>query len=131
MIQAALYIPCAIILQFFPTKYIQYSEENSERLGETVDIISITQNKKLLKRIYQLLSNKIYVFTIISISACYFVVTGVQFWATDYLLNVLNVKGPTVFTAYATTVLTAPTLGVAGGGYIIHKSGGYENKRAI
>lgn len=66
-----------------------------------------------------------------SISCLYFVVTGIQFWASDYLLNVMNIQPSLVFPTYAITTVTGPTLGVVMGGAVCHKTGGYRAKNAI
>ncbi|CAG9310977.1 unnamed protein product [Blepharisma stoltei] len=130
IIQGALFIPCAIILQFFPSSMIHYSEDAlAKRQSES--LLSLThEKKKLKKKIYQLLTNPTYLWSICGIMTSYFVVTGAQFWTTDYLLNVLKIKGTSIFTPYAVTCLTAPTLGVAGGGYLCHRCGGYNGERA-
>jgi hypothetical protein len=38
----------------------------------------------------RLLSNSIYVCTVLALTGLYFVVTGVQFWATDFLITVIH-----------------------------------------
>mmetsp|Transcript_28055 Transcript_28055/g.27743 ORF Transcript_28055/g.27743 Transcript_28055/m.27743 type:complete len:99 (+) Transcript_28055:674-970(+) len=65
------------------------------------------------------------------VSCLYFVVTGIQFWASDYLLNVMEMQPSLVFPTYAITTITGPTLGVVTGGAVCHKTGGYRGKNAI
>lgn len=55
-------------------------------------------------------------------SGLYFVVTGIQFWVTDYLtaapeLGGLGADKGTVLVAFSVTILTAPTAGVIFGGW--------------
>ena len=38
----------------------------------------------------QLLASRIYVLTVFALSALFFVVTGIQFWVTAYLVDVLG-----------------------------------------
>lgn len=47
----------------------------------------------------------------LGISSLYFIVTGIQFWMTDYLRNVLDQDKNIVFLTYSIHSITAPTLG--------------------
>jgi sugar phosphate permease len=66
-----------------------------------------------------------------AISSLYFIITGIQFWVSDYLMNVLNVSQETVFIAFAVSCVSGPTIGVIVGGVIVHKIGGYRSPRAL
>lgn len=48
----------------------------------------------------------------LSLSTLYFVVTGIQFWISDYLLNVLGGEDTLVYTCFIVVSVTAPTSGV-------------------
>ena len=61
-----------------------------------------------------------------SLTSLFFVVNGMQFWVSDYFRNVLF-----VFKAYMAVSLSAPILGVAIGGTLLHYSGGYEGENAL
>ncbi len=105
---------------------------------------------------FVLLRLPVYVFVVLCMSALYFVVTGVQFWGTAYMMVALG--APQVITAAATkkccfavflftisishhfsyflqyeanllfvaTSATAPILGVLFGGWLIDRLGGYR-----
>lgn len=60
-----------------------------------------------------------------------FIITGIQFWITDYMTEVLLVSQTKVFVSFAIVCISAPTLGVLSGGYMIEKLGGYTDKRAL
>lgn len=66
--------------------------------------------------------------TILVLSSLYFVVTSVQFWATDYLIN-----GPqrypvhTVMLCFIVTSATGPIFGVLFGGWAVDRIGGYRS----
>lgn len=47
----------------------------------------------------------------LAISSLYFVVTGIQYWMTDYLRNVLKQDKTLVFLTYSILSITAPTFG--------------------
>ena len=49
----------------------------------------------------RLLSNKFYLFLTISASCLYFVITGLQFWVTDYLIVVLKLPESQAFASFA------------------------------
>lgn len=67
----------------------------------------------------------------LTISSIYFVVTGVQFWISDYMIITLKVSQAKVFTSFALISITAPTMGVMVGGFICHRLGGYSGEKAI
>jgi hypothetical protein len=82
-------------------------------------------------RIRELLTNPMFIYSMLSLTTLFFVVTGIQFWVSDYFRNVLNVPQPIVFKAYMFVSLSAPILGVAVGGTILHYSGGYDGENAL
>lgn len=67
----------------------------------------------------------------LSLSSLFFVVTGLQFWVSDYFRNVLLVPQSTVFKGYIVVSLTAPILGVTCGGILLHYTGGYDGEQAL
>lgn len=83
----------------------------------------------------QLLRNGTYVCIVCALTALYFVVTGVQYWGTDYLQTVLHGDPSTVRLLFLFTSATAPVIGVVTGGWFIEKVGGYkgimQRKRAL
>lgn len=67
----------------------------------------------------------------LAISCLLFIITGIQFWISDYMQTVLHVDPKKVFITFAIVCITAPVLGVLMGGFFIQKLGGYTNKRAL
>jgi len=67
----------------------------------------------------------------LTIAALYFVITGVQFWISDYLRSVLGVEKRDVFIAFASISITAPVFGVIVGGNILDRIGGYTAKGSV
>jgi len=47
----------------------------------------------------------------LSISSLFFIVTGIQFWMTDYLRNVMKQDKTIVFLTYSFLSITAPIFG--------------------
>ena len=67
----------------------------------------------------------------IATSILFFVISGIQFWASDYMRLVLKMPEEIVFPAFSLITLTAPTLGVIVGGGMTHIFGGYNHPNAI
>ncbi len=81
--------------------------------------------------LFSLIGNKIYLFTMMSICCLLFIITGIQFWITDYMIEILKVDKSKVYVTFAIVCITAPTLGVIFGGYLIEKLGGYTDRRTL
>lgn len=73
----------------------------------------------------RLLKSKLYIIGTLTMSVILFVSTGVQFWLTDYFVNVLKCDPTAVYIAYAIVSITGPTTGCGFGGFFISKIGGY------
>ena len=76
------------------------------------------------------LQKKSFVFVALTLSGLFFIITGVQYWLSDYLQVVLNVPSDFVYYYFAFTCLSAPLLGVSIGGIVIGSVGGYNDPRA-
>ena len=67
----------------------------------------------------------------LAICCLLFIITGIQFWISDYMQTVLHVDHKKVFITFAVVCITAPVFGVLMGGYTIQKLGGYTNRKAL
>ena len=79
----------------------------------------------------KLLKSKMYLVGTLTMSIILFVSTGIQFWLTDYFINVLHFEQTSVNIAYAVVSITGPTSGCGFGGFIINRIGGYENPKTV
>ena len=86
----------------------------------------------------KLLQSKMYIVGTLTMSVILFVSTGIQFWLTDYFINVLNFDQGKVNIAYAVISITGPTSGCGfgnfifyWGGFVLNKKGGYENPKTV
>lgn len=61
----------------------------------------------------------------------YFIVTGIQFWMTSYLIDILHYDSVTVMIVFSTVSITAPMGGVLMGGIFADRYGGYKGKSAL
>ena len=94
-----------------------YTEEGG---GKSAAELSMKRQLKLLLR------SKTFVNVTLGLCALYFVVTGIQFWMTDYLVQVLKAPYGSVLGAFAATSATGPVFGVVFGGWFIDRVGGYH-----
>lgn len=85
---------------------------------------------KTIKSLPYFIKNKVFVFSVLSLSTLCFVITAIQFWGSKYMEKVLNFEKPTVHYSFIIVCLTAPTLGVILGGIITSCIGGYEKLSA-
>ena len=67
----------------------------------------------------------------LSSSSLFFVVTGIQFWISDYMRIILKQDQQTVFLCYSISSLTAPVIGVLLGGTVLDRYGGYAGPQAL
>jgi len=105
-----------------PNSPTMHNDEDEQINSET---LSYFNNLSLLWE------RKVFVYTMLSISALYFVVTGIQFWISDYLRAVLLVPKEQVFIFFSAVSITAPTMGVLFGGSVVSRYGGYSSKSAL
>ncbi|SBT87814.1 major facilitator superfamily domain-containing protein, putative [Plasmodium malariae] len=83
--------------------------------------------KKTFKEVKKLLNNRLYIIITLGMSNLYFVVTGIQFWITEYMSVVLLTEKMKIVTVSTLCFLTSPTSGVWFGGFICDLFGGYKN----
>lgn len=66
-----------------------------------------------------------------TLSIIFYIITAVQFWAPDYLKEVLKSDENLVSIAFTFCCISAPTTGVILGGYSLSKVGGPTKIKAI
>ena len=123
----------------FESKYESYKDEKNTTdttFFKISDSIIIEQDKNLsdiinISYFNEIFSHKIYLLSILAISCLYYAVTGVQYWAGDYMNRVLNVHSPNKRLLYFSIIcFTSPTLGVICAGYTVNRlRHGYNNIR--
>jgi MFS family permease len=68
---------------------------------------------------------------LLAITCLFITVTAIQFWMTDYMIQVHEVSQNTAFKSFAVVSLLAPVSGVICGGYIFDRCGGYNSYKAL
>lgn len=95
-------------------EFLPGQASDSEPLGNAA---ALTQAQLPMKeQLLILWSRPIYVWTVFSLSALYFVVTGIQYWITPYLVEALGTR--THWWADISLCLGAD-LGVVGGAFVV------------
>lgn len=84
-----------------------------------------------VERIKQVLRNKSYLLMCGSLTFIYYIITGVQFWLPDYMINELNANEKSVLIAFNIVSSTGPVLGIFFGGYAATLFGGYATKQSV
>ena len=101
---------------------------NSKKHDPRIDTIELDNLGRYCLQTKTVLSNKLYVLITLALTSIYFIVTGIQFWITKYLIEILNVEPIVVNVIFSIISITAPLSGVLFGGTISDKYGGYKGK---
>jgi hypothetical protein len=67
----------------------------------------------------------------LSITSLFVVITGIQFWCTDYFVSVLGLPQSSAYIAYFIVGGFGPIAGVLVGGFVFDKVGGYNGPKAL
>jgi hypothetical protein len=78
-----------------------------------------------------LLSNKIFILSSLSVCVAYFVVIGVQFWGTSYMIATMKALPFDAMVMYSFITVTAPLSGLISSGYFMDRLGGYKKENRV
>ena len=125
-------------------KIVQISENNINKNNQNVEInrpsvfgenyIDNNPNEVFTfwKKIKYILSNKIFISTVLYKSTNQFICCGIGFWLTDYLENILGEKNSYKrLYSYIIIIVIGPIIGMSIGGFIGSLTGGYEKKQSV
>lgn len=128
-LQAMFEIPVAYALSRFDPADIDIINVNSKSVR--IDSINISQLANFWNQVALLFSNGIFVSVTLALCMFYFVVTGIQYWITVYLIEVLGSDPIKVLISFSATCISAPLVGVAVGSYIADHLGGYKGRNLV
>lgn len=77
------------------------------------------------------MSNKPWVLICGGITLLYYVVTGIQYWISDYMITTLKADETAVFVSYASISVTGPVIGIIFGGNLTTYYGGYKSRKVL
>lgn len=104
--------------------------DNTDNILESdEDLNNIDQT--FCARMKSLATNKTYILLVSSITMLYYIITGIQYWASDYMIRIMKKEKTVVFVWFGILSITSPVLGVVVGGKIVTCLGGYTTKKAV
>ena len=105
--------------RYIDVKRVHYSSfsENLEQLNTS----SHEKTNTYFKMLRELLEIKVWLCLSLGISILYFIVTGIQFWISNYMETVLHQPAHLVYIVFSCVSITAPVLGCIIGINNIHK----------
>jgi MFS family permease len=125
---------------------LNYEESRNKRLNQQFSKNSLTKRKQFDKRIDTIetsnlsrycsqarvvLCNPLYISVTLGLCSMYFIVSGIQFWMTSYLIDILGNNPIEVVIIFSTISITAPLAGVIVGGTFADRYGGYKGKNTL
>jgi MFS family permease len=96
-----------------------------------IDTVETSNLSRYCAQTRVVLCNTLYVTVTMGLCSMYFIVTGIQFWMTSYLIDILNCNPVQVVFVFSSVSITAPILGVIVGGTFADKYGGYRGKNTL
>jgi MFS family permease len=90
-----------------------------------------TKNFTFWQKVGYVLKKANYVTLMLSITSLFIVSTGIQFWCTDFFINVLQLPQREAFQNYAICGAVSPICGVLLSGVIFDRIGGYNSQNAL
>ena len=87
--------------------------EKFVRIKEKTEMKFHINNLNFKEKLSLLLSKKVFLFSVLALSVLIYVISGIQYWISDYMNNILLIKSAKNRLFYFTIIcFTAPTLGV-------------------
>ena len=107
-----------------------YISRNPAKDGR-IDTIETSNLGRYCNQAKVVITNALYITTTLGLCSMYFIVTGIQFWMTSYLIDILEYNQITVAIVFSTVSITAPLAGVIIGGTFADQYGGYKGKNTL
>lgn len=89
------------------------------------------RRKTAREQIRLLFQSQVYIWTVFTLCALLYVVTGIQYWSTKYFIVEKQAEESYVRIVFSATAATAPTTGVFLGAFIIDRMGGYKSAKGM
>jgi MFS family permease len=154
VLQSVCFMPIVIAICVTPARYLNLNkpepqtEPLSSPLGSENEFLFLSpksfhnqahqeqlspvpNERSTITLVKQLLTKKLFVCLALALSGLFFIITGIQYWISDYLQIVYGVRAEEVYYYFAITCLTAPFMGVVVNGFIITSMGGYNNPKSF
>ena len=109
----------------------KFRNSSNRKFDPRIDSVEAGNLGRYLMQTKTVLTTPLYVSITLGMCAIYFIVTGIQFWMTKYLIEILDIEPLIVNIIFSAISITAPLSGVIVGGTISDKYGGYKGKNVI
>eukprot|EP00928_Gymnodinium_smaydae_P028542 TRINITY_DN21736_c0_g2_i1.p1 TRINITY_DN21736_c0_g2~~TRINITY_DN21736_c0_g2_i1.p1 ORF type:complete len:587 (-),score=118.80 TRINITY_DN21736_c0_g2_i1:302-2062(-) len=133
-----LFVPYRYVDDMHTSPRLKYLRESLKRLkvidGES-DIEGMSEGParsssremevSTFARLRGLVTNPVYVSVTFTLCVLWFIVTGVQYWATEFFVKAFHMPKGLVVSMFSIVALTGPTIGVVVGAIVTDKRGGY------
>ena len=90
-----------------------------------------TRDLDFKQRLSYILTRWNFVIYMIIMTCLFVTVTGVNFWITDYFIQVIGVERGKAFELYLTSSIVGPLLGILCTAFIFDRIGGYTSEYAL
>lgn len=91
----------------------------------------LANGESLWAQTKKVLSNEFFLLSSFSVCVAFFVVYGIQFWGTYYMIQTMDITGYGAMIAYFIITITAPVMGVLFGGHLLDQMGGYKGENKL
>ena len=125
------------MLNSYDNKNSLYSSSNFKWRGSSgkkfdprIDSIETSNIGRYILQVKKILKTPLYLTITLGMCSIYFIVTGIQFWMTKYIIEIIGTNPLLVNIVFSIVSVTAPLSGVIVGGTISDKYGGYKGKNA-
>lgn len=89
------------------------------------------QNATFRGRLWYVLTNFSFMMLMIVMTCLFYIVAGLQFWMTDFLVNVWMVEEVRANQIFTFIALVPPVIGVVTAGWLFDKIGGYTSPQTM
>lgn len=107
-----------------------HTQRFSRRPENRLDTVKTSDFNLYCIQAKEVLSNYLYIWVCLGLCSMYFIVTGIQFWITSYLIDYLGNDPVQVIFIFSFISFTAPLSGVLIGSTFADKYGGYKGKNS-
>ncbi|RLN51311.1 hypothetical protein BBJ29_005121 [Phytophthora kernoviae] len=131
LVQFLALLPINVAIFFVPKKHLVIrSDGEREPVGSGASIleeefIEVYEQGAFSDGVYELLHIPVFCLIVFGLTTVYFVVTGVQYWSTIFMIKSLHASKYLVNGLFVVVSGTGPIFGVFFGGWIIDRYGGY------
>ena len=113
------------------SSYPANSKMRNRKHSPRIDSVETSNLSGYLLQTKIVLTTPLYISITLGLCSIYFIVTGIQFWMTKYLIEILEGEPIVVNTIFSVISITAPLFGVFLGGTFSDNYGGYKGENAI